>query len=72
MTNRIPEKLKEYQQLNSLNNKQLADLLEVSESYISRVLRGERGDAVTVKILNRIHEKLGLEPNDLLLEDSDE
>lgn len=72
VTNKIADVLYRYKKEKGYNNKALADELEVSESYVSRILREARGKQIDLEVLNRICAKLNLTPNDLLWEEDEE
>jgi DNA-binding Xre family transcriptional regulator len=67
--NKIPEVFDDYMRENGLNQTQLADLIGISKSAVSRMLRGERSENINLKILNSICQSLHKTPNDLLWTD---
>jgi DNA-binding Xre family transcriptional regulator len=66
VVNNIANVLTRHKKMNGMNNTELAAMLEVSESYVSRILNDKRGDKVNLEVLWRICAKLNLTPNDLL------
>lgn len=63
MVVKLSEKLKEMRKNKGLTQKELADKIGVSESYICQI---ESGKMVSIKKLDKLAEALGCQAKDLL------
>ena len=65
--NRLPSILGELKTRDDVKTqKALATLLGMDEAKLSRLLRMQPSDLVSVDLLDKLHEKFGLTPNDVL------
>lgn len=72
MVNRIPELLRQYAKEKGLGVEKLGNELNVSQSYISRLLRDQTPDSFRFDFTERVCHLLDLTPNDLLWEEDEE
>lgn len=69
--NRIPEFFERYMKEEDVTQRELAVRIGVSESLMSRIMKGERSLSVKMKSLEKICNLLNLTPNDLLWEEDE-
>lgn len=62
----VGRNLRAYRQARGLSQEAFADVLEVHRTYMGGIERGERN--LTLKSVERIAERLGVEPLSLLLD----
>lgn len=71
IVNRIPELLQQYRDEKGLGQAELAELLEVSESFMSRAIRGQMTDSIKFTFLKKVCNLLEITPNDILWQEED-
>jgi DNA-binding Xre family transcriptional regulator len=70
--NRIPVYFESYMEKTGVTQRELASRIGVSESLMSRIMKGERSLSVKMKTLEKICNLMKVTPNDLLWEEDAE